>query len=106
MVAIQIHPKYQKTYKISVSDDYNKLLGSSFLDTYLVKPGVTMVIPKIYNDNHGFALGSFKEKLIFSKAIFIADSEEKLKTLQLEIFWLGNNLTIKQQETKRIAFFA
>ena len=63
-----------------------------------------MHIPKYYTDNHGFALDSYKTKLLFSKAIFTAENEDVLKALQLETFWLGYDPEIKKKETVRIAF--
>lgn len=99
-----IHPKYQKSYKIENNSDFSKMLSSNYLDEFEVKPGIKMIVPKYYNDNHGFALDSFKDKLLFSKAIFVGESEQALKALLLEIYWIGYSLDIKNKEIKRLTF--
>lgn len=99
-----IHPKYQKSYRIDNTSDYTKMLGSNHLDEFEVKPGVKMVVPKYYNDNNGFALGCFKDKLLFSKAIFVCESDDLLKSLLLDVYWVGFDADLKNREIKRLAF--
>lgn len=102
---ILIHPKYNKLYKITPNSDYNKLLLTTLTEEFDLGNGIKMIIPKIYNDNHGFALDCFKYKLLFSKAIFIGNNEEELRALLMQIYWLGHNPELKHKETKRIAMF-
>jgi len=102
---IVIHPKFRRMYKLDNNSDYTALLGSKMLEEFDLPDGIKLILPKFYNDNNGFAIKDFNKKLIFSKAIFLGESEEQLRALQLKLFWLGHNPELKTLETKRIAIY-